>query len=465
MVVGGVIGSGIFRKPGLMASQLGSPELLLGVWIIGGVITLLGALTNAEIASMIPETGGQYVYFERMYGSFFAYLYGWATFAIMQSGSIAAVAYVFAEYGNHHFIHLPELTGPLATWAIHVPGIGAVAPFKEIGPKAIAACLVILLTAVNYLGVRFGGLVQNVFTIAKVGAMVALMLGALLLPTGGTISNLTTDSSTIHPSGIGLFIAIAAALQGAFWAYDGWNKLTYIAGEIKEPQRNIPRGLIFGMLIVTGIYLLMDLTYSYVLPIDVMAKSKLVAADVAEKCFSGGGHWIAAAVMISTFGTANATILATARVYFSMAHRNVVPAFLGRAHPRFHTPAASLVVQGIWSVLLLFSGTFDTLTDMLIFVSWVFYAAGAYGIFILRRRQPDAPRPYKVPGYPVVPIVFILFSIVYLVLTVINDVTEYQAGRQPTINSAFGTLLVLIGLPIYLFYRHRKAPEQKSTLE
>src|SRR5262249_47428420 len=163
-----------------------------------------------------------------------------------------------------------------------------------------------------------------------------------------------------------------------------------------------------------------------VLPVDVMAKSRLVAADVAEKCFSGGGRWIALGVMISTFGACNATTLATARVYFSMAHRNVVPQFLGRAHQRFHTPAASLVVQGVWSVVLLFSGTFDTLTDMLIFASWIFYAAGAYGVFVLRRKMPDAPRPYKVPGYPVVPWIFVLLAVVYLVFTVCKDIANCQ---------------------------------------
>ncbi|PYJ04487.1 MAG: hypothetical protein DME25_09915 [Verrucomicrobia bacterium] len=203
----------------------------------------------------------------------------------------------------------------------------------------------------------------------------------------------------------------------------------------------------------------MNLVYSYVLPIDEMAKSKLVAADVAEKCFSGGGRWIALGVMISTFGTANATILATARLYFSMARRNVFPQFIGRAHPRFHTPAASLVVQGIWSALLLFSGTFDTLTDTLIFVSWLFYAASAYGIFVLRRKEPDAPRPYRVPGYPWVPWIFILFAVLYLLFTIYNDITGYRAavaaGKPAIINSAFGTALVLIGAPIYFFYRRR----------
>jgi len=460
MVVGGVIGSGIFRKPGVMASQLGSPELLLGVWLLAGIITLFGALTNAEVASVIPETGGQYIYFERLYGPFTAYLYGWAVFAVMQTGSIAAVAYVFAEYSTE-FVRLPEFAPSIAAWTLHLPFIGDVAPLKDIGIKALAAAVITLLTAINYIGVKFGGIVQNVFTIAKVSAMAALMLGAFLLPTGAHVSNLTTNSTTIHLQGLALFLGIAKAIQGAFWAYDGWNKLTYIAGEIKEPQRNIPRGLFFGMLIVTAIYMLMNIAYSYVLPIDVMAQCKLVAANVAEKCFTGGGRWIALGVMLSTFGTANATILASARVYFSMAHRNVFPRFLGRAHPRFHTPGASLVIQGIWSVLLLFSGTFDTLTDTLIFVSWIFYAAGAYGIFILRRKEPNTPRPYKVPGYPYVPWIFIIFSVLYLALTIYNDVVDYRAavaaGKHAIINSALGAALVLIGTPIYLFYRSKRS--------
>jgi APA family basic amino acid/polyamine antiporter len=315
------------------------------------------------------------------------------------------------------------------------------------------------LTAVNYLGVRFGGVVQNIFTIAKVAAMAALFLGAFLLPTGGSFDNLTTPSAVIHPTGFKLVAAIAMALQGAFWAYDGWNKLTYIAGEVKQPQRNIPIGLGVGMLIVMGIYMLINIAYSYVLPIDVMAHSKLVAADVAEKCFKGGGRWIAAAVMISTFGTTNSIILATARVFFSMARRNVFPAFLGVAHPRFHTPAASLIVQGIWSALLLYSGTFDTLSDTLIFVSWVFYAVGAYGVFVMRRKMPDTPRPYRVPGYPWVPCIFIVFATVYLFFTVYNDVVSYNAakaaGQPAIINSVFGIALVLIGTPIYLFYHRR----------
>jgi len=468
LVIGGVIGSGIFRKPGIMAGQIGSPELLLGVWLLAGVITLFGALTNAEIAGMIPETGGQYVYFDRMYGPFAAFLYGWAVFAVMQSGSIAAVAYVFAEYSTQ-FVPLPNFPESIANWSFHLPFIGDVAPLKEIGTKGLAAALILLLTAVNYVGVKFGAAVQNVFTVAKVAAMALLMAGAFLLPTGGSLAHLTANSTAIHPHGFALVLAIAAALQGAFWAYDGWNKITYVAGEVKEPQRNVPRGLIIGMLAVTVIYMLMNLAYAFVLPVDAMAKSKLVAADVAEKCFAGGGRWIAAAVMISTFGTTNAIILATARVYFSMARRGVFPQSLGHAHPRFHTPGASLILQGVWSALLLFSGTFDTLTDTLIFVSWIFYAAGAYGVFVLRRKEPDAPRPYRVPGYPLVPWIFIVFALIYLVFTIYNDVVGYReavaAGKPAIINSAFGTVLVLIGTPIYFFYRSKQRPSGSPTLD
>ena len=461
LVVGGVIGSGIFRTTGGMAAELGSPQLLLFVWVLAGVITLFGALTNAEIASLIPETGGQYVYFERMYGPFFAFLYGWAIFAIIQCGSIAAVAYLFAEYAGR-LIHLPELSATLATWSFHLPFIGDVTPLAEIGTKGLAAALIILLTAVNYIGVRFGGLVQNIFTVAKIAAMLLLACGAFLPTTGGSTANFTHPSTVTQLSGLALFAAIAAALQGAFWAYDGWNKLTYIAGEVKEPQRNIPRALLWGMVTVTGIYVLMNVAYLHVLPVEALAEAKkFFAFEVAEKIVAGGGNWIAALVMLSTLGTTNAIIMATARVYFSMAQKNVFPQFIGRVHPRFHTPAASLVVQGIWSVLLLFSGTFDTLTDTLIFVTWIFYAAGAYGIFVMRRKLPAAPRPYKVPGYPFVPVIFIAFAFIFLSLTAYNDFATYRetvaAGKPALINSVFGVVLVLIGTPLYFVFRRQRA--------
>src|SRR5216117_4081404 len=459
LVAGGVIGSGIFRKPGVMAAQVGSPETLLGVWLIAGVISLLGTLCNAELAAMMPHTGGQYVFLQRAYGPFVAFVYGWALFAVIQSGSIAALSYVFAEYTTR-LTPLPEASAPLAAVAFHLPLIGDVAPFKELGVKGLAPAVILVLTIVNYLGVRFGGVVQNVFSIAKMSAMVGLAVAVAVTPGVGQVANLTADSNVIHPTGLAWWAAVAAALQGAFWAYDGWHKITYIGGELKAPQRDLPRSLVFGILLVTALYLLLSAVYSYVLPIDEMARSKLVAADVAERCFAGGGRWIALAVMLSTFGAANAVILTSARVYFSMGGDGMFPAFLGRAHPRFHTPAASLVLQAGWSILLLFSGTFDTLTDTLIFVSWFFYVANAWAVIVLRRVEPNAPRPFKVPGYPLVPVVFVCFGLVYLVLTLCNDVAAYRpavaAGQPALLNCALGLALVLSGTPLYLYYRWRK---------
>ncbi len=462
LVAGGVIGSGIFRKPGVMAAQIGSPLLLLGVWLLAGVVSLFGTLSNAELASMMPRTGGQYIFLKRAYGPFVAFLYGWALFAVIQSGSIAALAYVFAEYTTR-LVALPEASPSLAAFAFHVPLIGDVAPFKEFGVKGLAATVILVLTTINYLGVRFGGVVQNVFSIAKMGAMVGLAIAVAVTPGVGQLANLTVVSSTIHPTGLAWWAAVAAALQGAFWAYDGWQKITYIGGELKSPQRDLPRSLILGILLVTALYMLMSTVYAFVLPIDEMMQSRLVAADVAERCFQGGGRWIAVAVMLSTFGAANAVILTSARVYFSMGGDGLFPAVLGQAHPRFHTPAASLLLQAGWSLLLLFSGTFDTLTDTLIFVSWFFYVATVGAVFVLRRREPDTPRPFKVPGYPVVPAVFIGFGLLYLVQTFANDITSYRAavaaGKPALLNCALGLALVLAGTPIYIYYRRNKPLE------
>jgi APA family basic amino acid/polyamine antiporter len=466
-VVGSVIGSGIFAKPGLMASQVGSPTWLFSVWVIAGIVTLIGALVNSEIAAMIPQAGGQYVFFDRMYGSFPAFLYGWAAFSVLKTGALASLAFIFAQAATQ-FVKLPEFDPAIAAWSVHLPFIGDITPLANIGGKALAISLIAVLTVVNYLGVKFGSMVQNVFAVAKMSVLLLLIAVAFFSPNVGQTANFTTPSATIHLQGLALVAALAAAVQGAFWAYDGWNDVTYLAGEVKNPQRNLPRGLIGGMLIVMALYLLCNLAYLYVLPIDEMAKSKLVAVDVVEKCFQGGGKWIALGVMISTFGAANSNVLAPARVFLSMARHNVFPRFLGAVHPNFHTPAAALWVQGIWSVLLVFSGTFDTITDTLVFVNWIFYAAAAYGVFVLRRKEPETPRPYKVPGYPVLPWLLILFALTFLVLTIYNDTTNYYAakaaGKSAIINSAFGAFLVLLGTPIYFFCKSRK-PQATSNID
>jgi APA family basic amino acid/polyamine antiporter len=256
-----------------------------------------------------------------------------------------------------------------------------------------------------------------------------------------------------------LLVAIVAAMQGAFWAFDGCVKATFVAGETHDPQRTIPRASWIGMLIVTAIYLIMSAAYCWALPADVMAQSKLVAADAAEHAIPGARKWISLLVMTSTFGVTNAVILTSSRIYYSMALRSAFPAALGRVHPKFHTPSAALLVQGIWAVALVFSGTFDMLTDTLIFVAWIFYALGAYGVFVLRKKEPNTPRSFKVPGYPIVPALFVIFAAAFLVLTIYNDVTAYaaaaKAGKPALINSAFGAALVLIGTPIYFVCRKR----------
>ncbi len=461
IVVGAVIGSGIFKKPAIMASQLGSPEMLLIVWLVAGIITFFGALTNTEIAGMITETGGQYVYFKKMYGDFVAYLYGWSMFAVVQAGSIASITYVFAEYTQYFFLlpRLPEATEK--AFELYIPFIGYIYPLQNLGVKLLAIFVINFLSAINYYGVRFGGGVAAFFTTMKVTAILALVIIGFAAG-NGSFEHFTTASAVVHHEGWGMVLAFTAALSGAFWAYDGWNNITYIAGEVKQPQRNIPLGLFWGTIIVIVVYLLVNLAYLYILPIDVMAKSTLVAADAAQAVMGNiGGGFIAAAVMISTFGTSNGTIMVSARVYYAMAEKKVFFPSLATIHPKFRTPSVSLVVQSIWTSILILSGTFDTLTDMLIFVSWIFYGMGAAGVFVLRKKMPDVERPYKVWGYPIVPAVFIVFSFFFVILTLYNDINNYllnnfAPGEPRIIKSLFGLLFVAIGIPLYVYFKKRE---------
>jgi APA family basic amino acid/polyamine antiporter len=460
IVVGAVIGSGIFKKPAVMAGQLGSPEMLLIVWLVAGIITFFGALTNTEIAGMITETGGQYIYFKKMYGDFVAYLYGWSMFAVVQAGSIASITYVFAEYTQYFFLlpRLPEATEK--AFELYIPFIGYIYPLQNLGVKLLAIFAINFLSAVNYYGVKFGGGVAAFFTTMKVVAILALVIIGFAVG-NGSFDNFTTSSQIVSHSGWGMVLAFTAAMSGAFWAYDGWNNITYIAGEVKQPQRNIPLGLFWGTIIVIAVYFLINLAYLYILPIDKMAQSTLVAADAAKAVMGNiGGGFIAAAVMISTFGTSNGTIMVSARVYYAMAEKRVFFPSLATIHPKFRTPSTSLIVQSIWTSILILSGTFDTLTDMLIFVSWIFYGMGAAGVFVLRKKMPDAERPYKVWGYPYVPAIFVIFSFFFLVLTLYNDINNYvlnnfAPGEPRIIKSVFGLLFVAIGIPLYVYFKKR----------
>ena len=452
IVAGSMIGSGIFRKPATMAGQLLSPELLLIVWIAAGLITLVGALINAEIAGMIDSTGGQYIYLREMYGDFTAYMYGWSILSVIQTGSQAAIAYVFAEYLNSYLL-IGGLPDSIANFEIYMPFIGMIKPFAEFGTKSIAIIVTLFLTGVNYIGVFFGGIVQTVVTFIKIGSIIGLSILIFMLG-DGSVSNFTTGFSIPHESTSNLISVFGLALAGAFWAYDGWNNVTFVSGECKNPQRNVPLALIYGTLIVIAVYVFINLAFLYVLPIDEMKNSDLVARTAAEKIFGvAGGTVISIAVIISAFGALNGSILATARVQFAMARKGMFFECLGRVHPKFATPHISLLVQGIWSAVLVLSGSFDTISDYVIFAAWLFYMLGAAGIFILRKKMPDAPRKFKMWGYPWTPAIFVIFSFLFLVNTVISD----------TENAMMGLMLILSGLPFYFYIRYRNKQQESNS--
>jgi len=453
IVIGGIIGSGIFMKPALMASQVGSPLLLIGIWVFAGVLTLLGALSNAEVAAMMPETGGQYVFFQKMYGDFIAFLYGWAAFAVFNTAGVASIAYIFATYAEY-FVKLPRLSADAEKIVyLFIPGIGRIYPFENLGVKSLTILVIGGLTLVNYRSTRSGGKLQVVFTALKIAAIAFLIVGLLFSP-NGSAHNIVTPSTTHHLTGWPLIIAIVAATSGAFWGYDGWNNVTFIAGEIKNPRRNIHLALLLGLTATIAVYGLLNLAFVYMLPIDRIASSNLVASDAATVAFGYiGGGLIAAMVIVSTFGTTNGNILATARVSFAMALEKRFFSWTGVVHPRFHTPGNALVLHALWTSLLVLSGSFDMLTDMLVFVSWLFYGLSAFGVFILRRKMPDAERPYRVWGYPFVPALFVIATVIFLVLTLFHDINDYWAGRTPLINSLFGLLLTALGIPLYWYFR------------
>jgi APA family basic amino acid/polyamine antiporter len=443
IVAGSMIGSGIFRKPATMAGQLLSPELLIIIWILAGLITFIGALVNAELAGFIHDTGGQYVYFRKMYGDGLAFFYGWSVLAVVQTGSQAAIAYVFAEYLGY-FFQYPQLPQAWQEFSVYMPFVGNIHPFIDFGTKAIAIVCIIFLTTVNYLGVVFGGAVQTVVTFVKIATII--LLSALLFTFGnGSFSNIYTGFQVPSETISNLFAVIGLALAGAFWAYDGWNNVTFVAGEIKEPQKNVPKALLYGTLIVIGVYVLINFAFLYVLPVDVMADSPLVAASAAEVIFgAAGASIISIAVIISTFGALNGSLLATARVHYAMAKDKLFFSPLSKIHPKFGTPHISLLIQGIWSSVLVLSGSFDTITDYVIFAAWLFYMLGAYGVIILRKKMPGVHRPYKVWGYPYTPWIFIIFSFLFLVNTVISDSED----------AAMGMILILLGLPFYLYWKY-----------
>lgn len=463
IVVGSVIGSSIFMKPATMAGQLGSPTLLVAVWLVAGIISLFGGMLFAELGSMFPETGGEYIYLQKSYNSFIAFLFGWSTIAVINTAAIAAIAFVCAEYLNF-FFHFPNLGAATEqSVSLHIPMIGDIFPLKNFGVKVVTALLIAGLTLVNYISVRFGNAIQFVATVLKVAAILILVVGILFFGEGSA-KNFITNATDFHLTGWSLVGALMAATTGAFACYDGWVNINSVAGEIRDPEKNITKSLIIGLFICIGVYVLINLAYIYVLPLDIMSKSPLVASDATTKALGiAGGGVIALLIIVSSFGATNVNLLSNARVVFAMGTDGNFFAWAGKVQPRFQTPGNSVILIGIWSIVLAFSGSFDILADMFVFMSWVFYGLTAIGIFILRKKLPNANRPYKVFGYPYVPLIFIVFTFFYVAVILYNDIDNYIAGRSPIINSLFGLILTAIGAPLYMYLKRVERKKQENN--
>jgi APA family basic amino acid/polyamine antiporter len=419
--VGVMVGSAIFLTASEVARAVAHPALQLGAWVVAAIFSLFGALTIAELGASLPHAGGLYVYLREAFGAPWGFFYGWALFVVIQTAAIAAVGVVFATYCGQ-FVALSPLAAQL-----------------------VAVVVIALLTALNVLGVRQGVVTQNVVTVTKLAVMLGLIALAFLRGPAGALGNLTHAPPATGPMPAGL-AALGGALIGPLFAFDGWITTSYIGGEVKRPERNVPLCALASVAIVTALYLGINAAYLYTLGPAAVAHSPLVAADTAQAIIGPRGADLAAAmVIVATLGALNGNILGGARVFYAMAQEGLFPRSVARIHPRLGTPAVALAAQGAVSIALVFTGRFEQLLTACLFASWLFYALGGLAVFVLRRR-PDLPRPYRVWGYPVVPALFVAFAALLLVATVA------AAPRD----AALGSALLATALPAYLVFARRR---------
>ena len=434
ITIGAVIGSGIFITTSDIARALPHPGLILLIWVVGGLLTLAGALTYAELGALYPEAGGIYHFLKEGYGPLWGFLYGWACFLVIMSGGIAALAVSFGEYFGS-FVPLFStqniwLSLELASWSWSLSG-GQVA--------AVAA--IVLLTAVNYLGVKEGALVQNILTVLKVGAILGFIaLGLFVAP------QTSYDLAAPLPP-INLLTAFGVGMIGALWTYDGWYGLTFSAGEMRDPARGLPLGLILGTVAIMTLYVLLNVMYIRALPIESMGETSRIGETAAIALLGPqAARLVSLAVLISTFGCVSCTILYSSRIYLPMAQDGVFFRAIASIHPRYRTPGVSLWAQSGWAVLLTVSGSYEQIYTYVVFAAVLFHVMTGAAVFVLRRTRPELPRPYRTWGYPVVPALFILASVLLLGNTL----------RERPIESLLGLGLVALGLPAYLFWRKQK---------
>jgi len=428
VLVGSTIGSGIFRSPAGIADKLPGPFPLLVIWVTGGLFALCGALTLAEVAGAFPQTGGVYVYIREAWGRLAGFLFGWAELVLIRAAALGAISTTFAEY-------MLRVTG-------RDPGI---VPYDS-WVHYVAAAAILLTATFNYVGIRWGSLVQNITTIAKVGALLLIIVLAFALGLPETGGHYTPAM----PAGSFSLMPFGLALVSVLWVYDGWADVSFVGGEVKDPERNLPRVLIFGTLIIIGLYLLANLAYLAVLPVEEIRRSKLVAADVAERVMGTPGvAFVSIAVMVSTFGTLNGSVMTGARVLFATAADGLLFKPIARVHPRFRTPSVAIILEASLGVLFVLVGTFEQLADAFVTAIVPFYALAVGSVFVLRRRADYAP-PFRVPGYPIVPAIFIVATILLLGNALVD-----RASRMPTL-AVFA--VILFGIPIYYLTARRNAP-------
>ncbi|MFZ1087295.1 MAG: amino acid permease [Terracidiphilus sp.] len=491
LVVGSMIGSGIFIVDADIARGTNSPALFLGAWVVTAILTMIGALSYGELAAMMPRAGGQYVYLRESLGPLWGFLYGWTLFLVIQTGTIAAVAVAFGKFLGVFF---PAISTSHWLWHIaHVPAL-AVGPMvlgnMEIGVNTAnltGIAVVIFLAVLNIFGVRLGSLVQNVFTTAKALSLAALILLAFTVGWNATAMQVNfganwsefwrnAGGSSLHPVQVGvggptvlvnLLVILAVVQVGSLFSADAWNNITFTAGEVKNSKRNLPLSLILGTGFVLMVYFLVSLGYLLVLPMhgDLKGATVLargiqhatedrVATAVLEQIFhSGGAYLMAGAILISTFGCANGMSLAGARVYYAMSQDGLFFKSVGKLHPRYKTPVAGLLVQAAWAVVLCVSGSYGQLLDYIIFAVLVFYILTIVGLFVLRFKQPDAPRPYKAWGYPLLPALYIAMA-GWICIVLLRYKPQYTWP---------GLVLVLLGIPVYLFWSRRTVKQASAN--
>lgn len=462
LVIGSVIGSGIFMRPAEMAGQLGSPLLVMLAWVIAGIVTLLSAMSIAEIGAMMPETGGQYVYMKKIYGDFWGYLFGWANFAVINTAGTAGISFIIGQYFEY-FVKLPRFSAEVEqSLLFHLPFMGDIYPLQNFGVKVFTILILAVLSAVAYYSTKLGGALQRYLTYAKVFAILFLVFG-LFFSGKGSFQNFIAEDYGIKPAGFALVAAMVAACNGALQAFDGYYVMLSIGGEIKKPGRNIPRSLIAGMSVCMVVYLLITAAMLYILPVGVMAKSSLVASDATQLVFGTiGGGIIAGLICVNVLGTSNGNIFSPPRMTFAMAEQGRFFRLAGIVNTKYQTPGNAIILHFIVMFIMVLSGSFTILADMYIFIVWLFNLMMVAGVFILRRKMPDAERPYKIRGYPYVPVIVILFNAFYLVMTMYNDIINYNSGKISTINSVIGLFLTALGIPLYFYFRRKYETTTKA---